>query len=383
MARPIYLDNHATTRVDPRVLEATLPSFCESYGNPGSGSHAFGWEAKAAVDLAREQLALLLGAQPQEIVFTSGATESNSLAILAALPADASGLRVLTAATEHHAVLDTSLELRGRGAEVVALPVDEQGLVRMDRLEEELARGAALVSIMSANNETGTLQPVEEIAALCRKAGAVFHSDAAQAVGRVAVDVSSSGVDLLSLSGHKFHALKGVGALYVRSGGAKLRPLQHGGGQERGLRPGTLNVHGIVSLGAAAEISRQELPEESLRIAALRDRLQARLFDELEGLVVNGHPERRLPGNLSVAFEGVESEALMLAMPDLAVSAGSACSSGKTSPSHVLLGMGLSEERAKSTLRFGLGRFTTEYEIDRAGARVVEEVVRLRASATI
>jgi len=321
MARPIYLDNHATTRVDPRVLEAMLPTFAESYGNAGSGSHAYGWEAKAAVDRAREQVAVLLNAEPEEILFTSGATESNSLAILGGVDRDATGQRVLTVATEHHAVLDSCGALR----------------------------------------------------------------DAAQAVGRIPVDVKASGVDLLSLSGHKFHGPKGVGALYLRrgAGAPSLRPQQHGGGQERGLRPGTLNVHGIVGLGAAAEIATTELETESQGIAKLRDQLQGLLTEALEEVAVNGHPTLRLPGNLSMRFEGVEAEALMLALPDLAVSAGSACSSGDTKSSHVLLAAGCSEEQARSSIRFGLGRFTTEDEIERAGARVIEEVTRLREAPSI
>ncbi len=385
MARPIYLDNHATTRVDPRVLEAMLPTFAESYGNAGSGSHAYGWEAKAAVDRAREQVAVLLNAEPEEILFTSGATESNSLAILGGVVRDATGRRVLTVATEHHAVLDSCGALRERGAEVLVSPVDERALVDMAGLREELERGVAFVSVMTANNEVGTLQPIAEIASLCRERGATFHTDAAQAVGRIPVDVKASGVDLLSLSGHKFHGPKGVGALYLRrgAGAPSLRPQQHGGGQERGLRPGTLNVHGIVGLGAAAEIATTELETESQGIAKLRDRLQGRLTEALEAVAVNGHPTLRLPGNLSMRFEGVEAEALMLALPDLAVSAGSACSTGDTKPSHVLLAAGCSEEQARSSIRFGLGRFTTEDEIDLAGARVIEEVTRLRETPSI
>ena len=385
MPRPVYLDNHATTRVDPRVVERMLPTFAESYGNAGSTSHAFGWEAKGAVDAARASLASLLGARPEEIVFTSGATEANNLAILGALPLRAEGRRVVTAATEHHAVLDACLALRERGAEVVVLPVDGLGRVDPAALERALEEPAALVSIMAANNEIGTIQPIAELAAICRARGVPLHCDAAQAVGRVPVDVKDWGVDLLSLSGHKFHAPKGVGALFVRRGpGApRLKPQQHGGGQEGGLRPGTLNVHGLVGLGAAADLCAAELSEEGPRIAALRDRLQAGLEESLDGLRVNGDPAARLPGNLSLTVDGVEAEALMTALPGFAFSAGSACSSAAARPSHVLTAIGLEAGQARSTLRFGLGRFTTEEEIERVLAALIAAIRELRGAAPV
>ena len=385
MARPIYLDNHATTRVDPRVLEAMLPTFTEAYGNAGSTAHAFGWEARAAVERARTQLAELLGVESSGVVFTSGATESNNLAILGALPADPSGSRVVTATTEHPSVLDTCASLRARGAELTVLPVDAQGRLDPGELERALERPAALVSLMAANNEIGTIQPVAELSAVCRVRGVVFHTDAAQAVGRVPVDLSRWGADMLSLSGHKFYGPKGVGALVLRPGTSlpSLRPQQHGGGQEGGRRPGTSNVHGIVGLGAAAAIAKEELGEESARIRALRDLLESGLREGLGGLVVNGHPSNRLPGNLSLSFPDLDAEALLLALPRLAVSAGAACSTGDPRPSHVLSAIGCSAETARSTLRFGLGRFTTREEIEEVIPAVVAAARELGGAAAV
>jgi cysteine desulfurase len=375
---PLYLDHHATTPVDPAVREALLPWLGEKFGNAGSKSHAYGWQAAEAVDRARAQVARMLRAEAREIVLTAGATESNNLAILGTARGRREG-RVVTTAVEHHAVLDTCASLSAQGIEVVVLPVDRHG--RVDPRDVALAvdERTFLVSVMAANNEVGTIQPVEEIGRICKERGALFHCDAAQAIGRMPVDVGAWGADLLALSGHKFYAPQGVGALYVRSRRphVRLQPLMHGGGQEGGLRPGTTNVPGAVALGAASELVGEHVAGESARIAGLRDRLQARLA-ALPGAHVNGHPEHRLCGNLSIRFDGVDSEALILAAPRLAFSAGAACATGDRAPSAVLLAMGLSPEQARSTIRLGLGRITTEADVDVAGDLLTEAVTRLR-----
>jgi len=371
MHKPVYLDHHATTPVDPRVLDAMLPYFGAKFGNAASRSHVFGWEAEKAVDAARKRIAELAGAAAREIVFTSGATESNNLALKGV------GARhIVTMATEHRAVLDPAAR---SGARVTALAPRSGGLIDLDTLRDAIDPGEpTLVSVMAANNEIGVIQPVREIGAICREKRAVFHCDAAQAFGRILLDVEADGVDLLSLSAHKMYGPKGVGALYVRRRRVRLAAQMDGGGHEFGMRSGTLNVPGIVGFGEAAAIAAREMDEEAARIGALRDRLLARLTAELD-LAVNGSLERRLAGNLNVSFRGVDADALLMAIPDVALSTGSACSSAEVAPSHVLRALGASAEMARSAVRFGLGRFNTEEEIDYAAGRVVETVQRLRA----
>jgi cysteine desulfurase len=385
MKRPIYLDHHATTPVDHRVWEAMQPYETEEFGNASSATHAYGWRAEAAVEDARERLARAIGARdPSEIVFTSGTTESDNLAIQGVLHA-ARGSRgdrdhVVTSAIEHPAVLDTCRALAHEGFEVTELPVDHHGLVDPDDVARAITPRTALVSVMAANSEIGTLQPLEAIGRVCREREVPFHSDAAQAVGKLPLDVSASGVDLLAFCAHKLYGPKGVGALFVRSGRPRIRiaPLLHGGGHERGLRSGTLPVALIVGFARAVELCLEEMAEEGPRIAGLRDRLLERLLKGLEHVSRNGHPSLCLPGNLNVCFAGVEADALLASLPDVALSAGSACASARGEPSHVLTAIGLPPGRAKSALRFGLGRGTTQEEIDRAAARVVEEVSRSR-----
>lgn len=386
----IYLDHNATTPLDPRVLEAMLPYLRGDFGNASSKSHPYGWKAAEAVELARIQLASLLGASVREIVFTSGATEANNLAILGVAAAQTEGVdpprmpkrnHVITQATEHHAVLDPCHVLEKRGFEVTVLRADSRGLVSAEKVRAALTERTCLVTVMVANNEIGTVQPIEEIGALLRGTPAVFHTDAAQAVGKVPLDVGRLGVDLLSLSAHKFYGPKGVGALYVRRGTPKLRvvPIQHGGGQERGLRPGTLNVPGIVGMGEAARIAAREIPEEMRRLRGLRDRLRERIVGRLDGVNVNGDLEGGLPGTLNLSFAGVDGTALLTSLTGIAVSSGSACSTGTNEPSYILRAIGVPDRLAMSTTRLGVGRFTTEEEVDRASDEVVAVVERLRA----
>lgn len=377
MKSPIYLDNHATTRVDPRVFEAMRPWFCENFGNASSKSHAFGWVAEAAVEKARRQVASLLGAGEKEILFTSGATEANNLALLGGLQACASrGNHVVTVATEHKAVLDP---LKHASAQVSFLGVGADGRIDLGALENALQGQTVMVSVMLANNEIGVIQPISEIGRICRQRGILFHCDAAQGIGKLPFHVDEAQVDLVSLSAHKLYGPKGVGALYVRrKPRVDLSPVQFGGSQERGLRPGTLNVPGIVGLGEACALARSEMAVEAPRTQALRNRLLEGLWQNLDGLTVNGSLEYRLPGNLNVSFEGVEGEALMLSMRDIAVSAGSACASASLAPSHVLTALGLSDAQARSALRFGIGRFNTEEEIDYVVAQVTQQVKKLR-----
>lgn len=379
--RPIYLDHHATTPCDPRVVEAMLPYLTEEFGNPASRTHAFGWSAEAAVEGAREQVARAVGASPREIVFTSGATEANNLALFGAARAlrDRGG-RVVTCTTEHRAVLDPCAALEREGFRVSYVGVDGDGLIDPDAFAEALCPGTVLVSVMHANNEIGVIQDVAPLAALAHERGALVHCDAAQSVGKVPVDVHALGVDLLSISGHKLYGPKGIGALYVRRRQPRLRlqPLQVGGGHERGLRSGTLPTPLCVGLGRACEIAGEEMEAEAARVGALRDRLWEGLRARLPAVRLNGHPTRRLPGNLNVSFDGVEGEALLVGLPELAVSTGSACTSATQTPSHVLRALGLGEARALSSLRFGLGRRNTADEIDLAADRVVAEVERLR-----
>lgn len=378
---PVYLDNHATTPVDPRVLEAMLPFFCEKFGNPSSRHHSFGWEAEFAVESARKQVAQLIGANAQEIIFTSGATESNNLALKGVAERFVGkGAHIVTAATEHKSVLDACKWLEQRGIEVTYLPVRQDGLIDLDLLRSSLRPQTVLISIMHANNEIGVLQPLDEIGRIAREHGALFHTDAAQSAGKVPIDVDQAHVDLLSLTAHKIYGPKGAGALYVRRKNPRveLAPQLHGGGHERGLRSGTINVPGVVGLGKACEICYLEMAEESLRLGRLRDRLKQLIEEELDGVHVNGSMTRRLPNNLNLSFSHVAAESLLMALRDVAVSSGSACSSATQAPSHVLKALGLDRERAHSSIRFGLGRFNTEEEIEFAAGRVIETVKKLR-----
>ena len=379
---PIYLDNHATTPVDSRVLEMMMPYFTERFGNAASKSHAFGWEADAAVDIAREQVAKLIGAaSPREIVFTSGATESDNLAIKGVAEAYRDkGNHIITCVTEHKAVLDSCKVLAKHGFEVTYLPVTHDGLVDMQRLRGAITDKTILISIMAANNEIGTIQPVKEIGRLAREKKVVFHSDATQGVGKFPINVEDMGIDLLSLTAHKMYGPKGVGALYVRSTKprVKLVSLIDGGGHEHGMRSGTLNVPGIVGLGKACELSQKEMSAEAERLIALRERLKIGILKQLDDVQINGEAVQRLPGNLNLSFAYVEGESLLMGLKDIAVSTGSACTSASLEPSYVLKAIGLADELAYSAIRFGLGRFTTEEEIDYTVKRVVEEVRRLR-----
>jgi cysteine desulfurase len=374
---PIYLDNHSTTPVDPRVLKAMLPYLLDKFGNAASRSHSFGWVAAEAVAKARGQVAALIGANKDEIVFTSGATESDNLAIKGTAEAYRSkGNHIITAVTEHKAVLDSCKRLEKYGHRVTYLPVQKDGLIDLDALRRAMTDETILVTIMTANNETGVLQPIEAIGKLCREREIIFHTDAAQAVGKIPIDVFQN-IDLLSISAHKAYGPKGVGALYVRDG-IEIAPTIDGGGHERGMRSGTLNVPGIVGLGKACEICREEMPQESRRIAGLRNRLHEKIKAGLDEVYINGSLEHRLPGNLNMSFGGVDGEELMTAIDDVAVSSGAACTSAHIEPSYVLKALGLSDELAQSSIRFGIGRFNTEGEIDYVAGKVVHAVQQLR-----
>jgi len=368
MELPIYLDNNATTPMDPRVLEAMLPYFNSKFGNAASRNHPFGWVAEEAVDYAREQVAKLIGANEKEIIFTSGATESDNLAIKGVFEMyKEKGNHVITTVTEHKAVLDTCKHIEKLGARVTYLPVKEDGLVDLAELEAAMTPETILVSIMYGNNEIGVIQPIKQISAIAHKYGALFMTDAVQAVGKIPVDVNADGIDLLALSAHKIYGPKGVGALYVRRKGprVKVTAQMDGGGHERGMRSGTLNVPGIVGLGKACELCGQEMESEAKRLSIMRDRLQTELT-KLEESYVNGNVEHRLPHVANISFKYVEGEGLMMAMKDLAVSSGSACTSASLEPSYVLKSLGLSDDLAHSSIRFGLGRFTTDEEVDYA-----------------
>lgn len=381
MNLPVYLDNNATTPVDPRVLEAMLPYFTQKFGNAASRSHSYGWIAEEAVKIAREQVAELIGASVEEIIFTSGATESDNLAIKGIFETyQSKGNHIITVTTEHKAVLDTCKHLEKLGARVTYLPVQNDGLVDLQQLKDVLTAETILVSVMYANNEIGVIQPIREMAALTHEQGALFMTDAAQAVGKVSIDVNADGIDLLSLSAHKIYGPKGVGALYVRRRGprVKLTAQMDGGGHERAMRSGTLNVPGIVGLGKACELAGLEIKNESLRIAELRDKLERSLLTEIEGTFVNGNVEHRLPGTTNITFRNAESEGLMMAMRDIAVSSGSACTSASLEPSHVLSAIGLPDDLALSAIRFGLGRFTTAEEIDYTIEIIKKAVSNLR-----
>jgi len=375
---PIYLDNHSTTPVDPRVLKAMLPYLSEQFGNAASRSHSFGWTADKAVETARAQVAALIGANKNEIVFTSGATESDNLAIKGVAEAYRSkGNHIITAVTEHKAVLDSCKRLEKYGYRVTYLPAQKDGLIDLDVLRRAMTDATILVTIMAANNETGVLQPIAEIGKLCRERGVVFHSDAAQAIGKIPIDVVRQNIDLLSISAHKAYGPKGVGALYVRKG-VEIAATIDGGGHERGMRSGTLNVPGIVGLGKACEICRDEMPQESCRIAGLRNRLHEKIKAGLDEVCVNGSMVHRLPGNLNMSFAGIDGEELMTAIDDVAVSSGAACISAHVEPSYVLKALGISDELAQSSIRFGIGRFNSEAEIDYVAGKVVQTVQQLR-----
>jgi cysteine desulfurase len=381
MKLPIYMDYHATTPVDPRVLDAMLPYFTQDFGNAASRNHAFGWAAEEAVETARKQVADLIGANPKEVIFTSGATESNNLAIVGAVRARRDrGRHVVTIATEHTAVLDVCAALEAEGVEVTRLGVNAGGLVEPTAVEAALRDDTVLVSVMAANNEIGVLQPLAAIGAIARARGIAFHCDAAQAAGKVPLDVEAIAADLLSLSAHKFYGPKGVGALYVRRRGpvADLPPLHHGGGHERGLRSGTLNVPGIVGCGAAAAIARAEMAADAATLGALRDRLLAQLEDRIPGLNLNGAREPRLPHNLNVRIDGVDGRQLLMGLSDLSLSSGAACCTASAEPSHVLKAIGLSDEAARASLRFGLIRGTTAADVDAAVTLIASVVETLR-----
>lgn len=381
MKLPIYLDNHATTPLDPRVLEAMMPYLTTQFGNAASRNHSFGWAAEEAVEKARMQIADLIGASPKEIVFTSGATESDNLAIkgVAEMYAER-GNHIITVATEHKAVLDTCKKLEKHGYRVTYLPVQPDGLIDLDMLRDAITDKTILISVMYANNEIGVLQPIAEIGKIAKEKGVLFHTDAVQAVGKVPVNVIRDNIDLMSISAHKIYGPKGVGALYVRRKNPRvqLTAQMDGGGHERGMRSGTLNVPGIVGLGKACEICQQEMPEEMARMARLRDRLKDKLLGSLDEVYINGSMERRLPNNLNVSFAFVEGESLLMGINDIAVSSGSACTSATLEPSYVLKALGKGDDLAHSSIRFGIGRFNTEEEIDYVGNRVVEVVNKLR-----
>ena len=381
MKKPIYLDNHATTPLDPRVLEAMMPYLTEKFGNAASRNHSYGWEAEKAVEEARKKIAALIGGNPKEVVFTSGATESDNLALkgVAEMYAER-GDHIITATTEHKAILDTCKKLEKRGFRVTYLPVRPDGLVDLDMLRAAITDRTILISVMYANNEIGVVQPIAEIGRIARERGVLFHSDAVQAIGKVPVNVDADSLDLVSISGHKIYGPKGVGALWVRRKNPRvqLTAQMDGGGHERGMRSGTLNVPGIVGLGEACALCAAELESESARLTALRDRLRAKLETDLDEVYINGSMEHRLPGNLNMSFAFVEGESLLMGINDVAVSSGSACTSATLEPSYVLKALGVGDDLAHTSIRFGIGRFNTGEEIDYVGNRVVEVVRKLR-----
>ncbi|MEO8725838.1 MAG: IscS subfamily cysteine desulfurase [Acidobacteriaceae bacterium] len=383
MELPIYLDNHATTPLDPRVLEAMLPYLTTKFGNAASRNHSFVWVAEEAVENARTQIAKLIGATAKEIIFTSGATESNNLALKGVVEMyREKGNQIITAVTEHKAVLDTCKHLEKFGTRVTYLPVQADGLIDLEDLKRAIDEKTILVSIMFANNEMGVIQPVAEIGKICRERGVLFHTDGVQAVGKVPVDVNALNIDMLSLSAHKIYGPKGVGGLYVRRKNPRVQLSAQidGGGHERGMRSGTLNVPGIVGLGKACELAGEELPEETARLSYLRDKLMNTLKDNLDMVFINGsmEPGRHLPGNLNMSFLYVEGESLLMGISEIAVSSGSACTSATLEPSYVLKALGLGDDVAHSSIRFGIGRFTTEAEIDYVADKVIDVVRKLR-----
>jgi cysteine desulfurase len=382
MKLPIFLDNHSTTPMDPRVLDAMLPYFVEKFGNSASRNHAFGWEAEEAVEQARKHIAKLINADSKEIVFTSGATESDNLAIKGVLEMyKEKGTHIITSSTEHRAVLDTAKSLEAKGlATVTYLPVDKYGMVNPDDVRNAITDKTILISVMLANNEIGTINPVQEIGKIAKAKGILFHCDATQGVGKIPVDVQAMGIDLMSFSAHKIYGPKGVGALYVRKKNPRVRLVAQmdGGGHERGMRSGTLPVPLIVGFGKACELCEQNMSAESARLTAMRNRLQTAIMEGLEESYLNGHPTNRLPGNLNISFAYVEGESLLMGMKDIALSSGSACTSATLEPSYVLRALGVGVELAHSSIRFGLGRFNTDEEIDYTIKKVIEIVTKLR-----
>ncbi|MFT7463971.1 MAG: cysteine desulfurase [Pseudohongiellaceae bacterium] len=378
----IYLDNNATTRLDPRVLEVMLPYFCDDYGNAASNSHSFGWTAGDAVKRARQQVADLIGADPKEILFTSGATESDNLALKGAVEMLAKkGKHIITSVIEHKAILDTAHYLESKGlAEVTWLTVDKNGLHSAEQIEAAIRDDTVLISIMAANNEIGVVQPIAEIGAMAHERGVWFHSDATQAIAKVPFDVSEMNVDMASLSAHKIYGPKGVGALYVRKRNPRVRlaPQMHGGGHERGMRSGTLNIPGIVGLGEACRIAKEDLAKDMAHSLALRTRLELRIRGELDHVELNGDEKQRLPSTFNISFAYVEGESLIMGMPGVAVSSGSACTSASLEPSYVLRALGVGDDLAHSSIRFSVGRFTTEADVDQAADVVIKTVKRLR-----
>ncbi|MDD4050540.1 MAG: IscS subfamily cysteine desulfurase [candidate division Zixibacteria bacterium] len=381
MKLPIYMDYQATTPMDQRVLEAMLPYFTEHFGNAASRNHVFGWKAEEAVDKARLVLAEAIGADPREIVFTSGATESNNIALKGIAEMYASkGNHIITVQTEHPSILDTAARLERQGYNVTYLPVRPDGLLDLDILHRAITDKTILISVMTANNEIGVIQPIKEIGQIAREHGVLFHTDATQAVGKAPLDVNAMHLDLVSFTAHKIYGPKGIGALYVRRKNPRVRcaPLLDGGGHERGMRSGTLNVPGIVGFARAAQLALEERESESNRLTGLRNRLRDTIMHGLDQVYLNGHPDRRLPGNLNLSFAYVEGESLMMEMNDVALSSGSACTSASLKPSHVLQALGVTDELAHSSIRFGLGRFTTEEEVEYVGGKIVKAVGRLR-----
>jgi cysteine desulfurase len=378
---PIYMDNHATTPVDPRVLDVMLPYFTEKFGNAASRNHEFGWKAEEAVENARGQIARLINASPKELVFTSGATESTNLAIKGAAEMyGEKGNHIITQVTEHKATLDTCKRLEKYGYEVTYLPVGKDGRINLDDLRRAITPKTILISIMYANNEIGVVQPIDEIGKIAKERGVFFHVDGVQAVGKIPVDVQKDGIDLMSISGHKIYGPKGVGALYVRRRNPRvqLSAIIDGGGHERGMRSGTLNVPGIVGMGEACEICQNEMPAESERLRRLRDRLKDGMMGRLDEVFINGSMIHRLPHNINISFAYVEGESLLMGINDVAVSSGSACTSATLEPSYVLKALGVGEDLAHTSIRFGIGRFNTEEEVDYVVDRVVDTVKRLR-----
>lgn len=381
MKLPVYMDNNSTTRTDPRVVEAMLPYFTEKYGNAASRSHAYGWEAEAAVEEAREQIGAIIGASAKEIIFTSGATESTNLAIKGVAGMyKKKGNHIITQVTEHKATLDTCKRLERDGFQVTYLPVDSFGRVDPEQVREAITDKTIIVSIMAANNEIGTVQPIAAIGKLCKEKGVLFHTDAVQAIGKVPLDVNAMGIDLLSLTAHKIYGPKGIGALYVRKKDPRVRlePQIDGGGHERGMRSGTLAVTNIVGFGKACDIALKDMAQDVQHSLALRERLRKGIMDQLPETYLNGHPTERLPGNANISFAYVEGEGLMMGIKDVAVSSGSACTSASLEPSYVLRALGVGDELAHSSIRFGLGRFNTAEEVDFVVDLVVREVNRLR-----
>ena len=381
MKLPIYMDNHATTPLDPRVLDAMMPYLTDKFGNAASRNHQFGWDAEAAVEDARKQIALLIGADPREIVFTSGATESDNLALkgVAGMYRE-KGDHIITCVTEHKAILDSCKHLEKEGCRVTFLPVNDKGFVSLDDVRNAITEKTILISIMTANNEVGVVQDIKEIGKIARERGVLFHTDAVQAVGKIPFNVNEMNVDMASLSAHKMYGPKGVGALYVRRRNPRvlLTPIIDGGGHERGMRSGTLNVPGIAGFGKAAQIAREELDKETAEMFRMRERLRTTLERELDEVYINGDLEKRLPGNLNMSFAYVEGESLLMGIHDIAVSSGSACTSASLEPSYVLKALGVGEDLAHTSIRFGIGRFNTDEEVDYVANRVIETVRRLR-----